>query len=137
MEQAMEPIQIFQLASKQAQWLSVRESVVSGNIANVNTPGYKLKDVTPFAEVMRETGSSTAGKQLSMISTNPAHFGKTDAASSEIYETDDSSIKITSNGNNVAIADEMMKSSEIRQDYDLNTGLVKSLNRMMLMAVRR
>jgi flagellar basal-body rod protein FlgB len=36
----MQPIQLFELTSKQAHWLTVRQSVVAGNIANVNTPGY-------------------------------------------------------------------------------------------------
>ena len=80
-----------------------------------------------------------SGGQLSMVATNPVHFGGAgDAFSSDINDdAADSSIKITSSGNNVAVTEEMMKSNEVRQDYDLNTGLVKSLNRMMLEVVRR
>jgi len=31
----------------------------------------------------------------------------------------------------------LLKSGQIKRDYDLNTGLVKSFNRMMLLTVRR
>ena len=133
----MEPIQLFQLATKQADWLSVRESVVAGNIANANTPGYKTRDVTPFSQVL-DSNTAAQGGQLSMVSTNPKHFGVTGTSSSpDIREVNSESMNVSVSGNNVGIAQEMMKSSEIRQQYDLNTSLVKALNRMMLMAVRR
>ena len=48
----MQPIQLFKLASQQAQWLSVRQTVVAGNIANVNTQGYAAKDVESFKAVL-------------------------------------------------------------------------------------
>ena len=34
----MQPIQLFDLASRQAEWLTIRQQVVAGNIANANTP---------------------------------------------------------------------------------------------------
>ena len=49
----MQPIQLFELASRQAEWLATRQCVVAGNIANANTPGFKAKDVTPFQAVLR------------------------------------------------------------------------------------
>lgn len=56
----MEPIQLFELASRQAQWLSVRQNVVAGNIANANTPHYKARDVQPFESVLQNTGVQMA-----------------------------------------------------------------------------
>ncbi len=44
----MQPIQLFDLASRQAEWLTIRQQVVAGNIANANTPKFRAKDVTPF-----------------------------------------------------------------------------------------
>ena len=41
-------VNLFELAAKQAQWLSVRQSAIAGNVANVNTPGYHALDVEPF-----------------------------------------------------------------------------------------
>lgn len=131
----MEPIQLFQLASKQAQWLSVRESVVSTNVANANTPAFKTKDIVPFADYLDTTTDKTSA--LSMISTNPAHFNDTTQFNDSIREVEDKSSVGTSSGNNVSLAKEMMKANEVRQQYDLNTNLVKSLNRMMLMVVKK
>jgi flagellar basal-body rod protein FlgB len=53
----MQPIQLFELASKQSHWLTVRQSVVAGNIANANTPGYATREVAAFEAVIdRNTG---------------------------------------------------------------------------------
>ncbi len=48
----MQPIQLFDLASRQAEWLTIRQEVVAGNIANANTPKYRAKDITPFQAVL-------------------------------------------------------------------------------------
>ena len=58
----MQPIELFRLASKQAHWLSVRQDVVAGNVANVNTPGYRAMDVEPFSDVLDK-------QQTAMVST--------------------------------------------------------------------
>lgn len=131
----MEPIKFFNLASEQAQWLSVRQSVISKNVANADTPGFRAKDVAPFTEFL--DAASARDTSVSLVSTNPHHFADISQPTMNVRQLDDKSAKITSSGNNVGLANEMMKASETRQDYDLNTGLVKSLNRMMLLVVRR
>ncbi|MEA3536065.1 flagellar basal body rod protein FlgB [Rhizobium sp. CC-YZS058] len=126
----MQPIQLFELASRQAQWLSVRQGVVAGNIANASTPHYAAKDVTPFQSVMQQTG-------VQMAATNPAHFRDAPLAS-QITETAlNNEAEVQQSGNSVELEKELMKAGEIKRDYELNTGLVKSFHRMMLMVVRR
>ena len=44
---------------------------------------------------------------------------------------------IDESGNSVAIEQEMMKTGEIKRDYELSAGLVKAFHRMMLMTVRK
>ena len=128
----MQPIQIFDLASKQARWLSVRETAVATNIANANTPSYRAQDVKPFATLLDEKNAP-----LTMAATNPMHFvevnGKDPVVQTEA--TDDP--VIMPSGNNVGLATELMKSGEIKRDHDLNTGLVKAFNSMMMLTVRR
>ncbi len=126
----MEPIQLFELASRQAQWLTVRQNVVAGNIANANTPHYKAKDVQPFESVLQNTG-------FQLAATHRAHFTESPEAAqvNEVSALDD--IAVQQSGNTVAIEQEMMKTGEIKRDHELNAGLVKSFHRMMLMTVRR
>ncbi|HEV7308818.1 flagellar basal body rod protein FlgB [Ensifer sp.] len=126
----MQPIQLFDLASRQAQWLTVRQNVVAGNIANASTPHYKAKDVKPFDSVLADTG-------FQMAATNKAHFtdGLEASQVAEVGMID--GVQIQQSGNSVAIEQEMMKTGEIKRDYELSAGLVKAFHRMMLMTVRK
>ncbi|MGV8938407.1 MAG: flagellar basal body rod protein FlgB [Allorhizobium sp.] len=128
----MQPIQLFALASRQAEWLAVRQEVIAGNIANANTPKYRAKDVTPFSAVLE-------GTEVQMARTNPAHFAES-VMSDEVKVKQaklNDEIGIQESGNSVALADELTKSGEIKREYDLNTNLVSSFHRMMLMTVKR
>jgi flagellar basal-body rod protein FlgB len=131
MELVMQPIQLFELASKQAEWLSVRQSVVAGNIANANTPGFKAKDVTPFQAVLETTG-------IRMAATQPGHFTDASEMASRVVETKPSDeIGVQESGNTVGLAEELMKQGQVKREFDMNAGLVKAFHRMMLMTVRR
>ena len=126
----MESIQLFEVASRQAEWLSVRQSTVSGNIANANTPGFRARDVAPFDAVLQNTN-------MPMTTTNPLHF--TDATTDRYVvesEVNEGSAQQLS-GNSVELSDELMKEGMIKRDYDLNTAIVKSFHKMMMMTVRK
>ena len=129
----MQPIQLFELASRQAEWLSVRQEVVATNIANANTPKYRSKDVTPFDAVLQAAHAP-------MARTNPAHFGGETIGSDRIgIEEEDlnSEIGVQESGNSVALASELAKTGEIKRQHDLNTQLVKSFHSMMMSVVAR
>ncbi|MBB4573484.1 flagellar basal body rod protein FlgB [Rhizobium sp. MC63] len=130
----MQPIQLFDLASRQAEWLTIRQQVVAGNIANANTPKFRAKDVTPFDAVLDRS-------DITMARTNPAHLSGNDfSVSGDIDVKDaalDQEIGIQESGNTVGLAEELSKSGDIKRQYDLNTSLVSSFNRMMLMTVRK
>ena len=60
----MEPIHLFDLAGRQARWLSTDQSVIASNVANASTPGYRAQSVQPFSEVLDKT-------ELQLASTDP------------------------------------------------------------------
>jgi flagellar basal-body rod protein FlgB len=130
----MQPIQLFDLASRQAEWLTIRQEVVAGNIANANTPKYRAKDITPFQSVLDKT-------DVAMARTNPAHLSGNDFSTSgdiDIKEAAlDQEIGVQESGNTVGLAEELSKSGEIKRQYELNTSLISSFHRMMLMTVRK
>ncbi|MFT9341734.1 MAG: flagellar basal body protein, partial [Acetobacter sp.] len=59
---------LFSLAERRLQWLESRQSVLAGNVANANTPGYVSKDVTPFAGVLQNQMT------MAMVQTEPGHM---------------------------------------------------------------
>ena len=72
-----------------------------------------------------------------MAATHKAHFTEGLEASqvAEVGMVD--GVQIQQSGNSVAIEQEMMKTGEIKRDYELSAGLVKAFHRMMLMTVRK
>src|SRR5688572_23763646 len=125
----MQPVNLFSLASEQAKWLSVRQAAVSGNIANVHTPGYAAKDVEPFEQVLANT-------RVSLQQTHVNHVSL--GATSQDFQIRENEIKGPElpSGNSVTIEDELMKAGEVRRGLELNTGIVKAFHRMYLMTTR-
>ena len=126
----MQPIQLFELASRQAEWLSVRQNAVASNIANANTPAFQAKDVKPFDYVLQNT-------QLPMSATNARHFTDAPGDTYVVSSAADNGAASQLSGNSVDLSEELMKEGAIKRDYDLNAGVVKAFNKMMLAAVRK
>jgi len=127
----MQPIQLFALASRQAEWLSVRQEVVASNIANANTPQFRAKDIVPFESELQSVG-------MQMARTNAAHMDLAVAGAGKIGLEDAklaNEIGVQESGNTVSLSTEMAKTGEIKRQFELNTQLVRSFHMMMLTAV--
>jgi flagellar basal-body rod protein FlgB len=127
----MGPIQLFELASQQAQWLTARQSVVSQNVANASTPGYRTRDLPPFDQVMTDS-------TMKMAATNVAHFDANNTTSdTAVNASRDSSAWETSySGNSVSIEQELLKAGEVNRSYSLNTGVVRAFNQMLMNSLK-
>jgi len=125
----MEPVNLFDLASRQADWLAVRQSAVAGNIANANTPGYTANDVEPFEKVLDRATVSLAATQSGHLG-----FGVSDAAFA--VKPQDYDGAIMPSRNTVVLEDELMKAGEVRRSFELNTAIVKAFHSMMMMATK-
>ncbi|MBB6413061.1 flagellar basal body rod protein FlgB [Mesorhizobium sangaii] len=125
----MEPVSLFDLAAKQAQWLAVRQSAIAGNIANANTPGYTANDVEPFEKVLDCTAVSLQATQAGHLGNAATNAGFT------IKPQEDDGVVMPSK-NSVVLEDQLMKAGEVRRSFELNTAIVKAFHSMMMMAVK-
>lgn len=125
----MQPVNLFDLASQQARWLSVRQTAVSSNIANANTPGYGAVDVEPFQAVLDKTN-------VVLGATHPKHIAFGGAEEGLSVRQNDDNQPIMPSGNTVELETELMKAGEVRRDFELNTAIVKSFHRMLMMTTR-
>lgn len=123
------PVYLFDLASRQAQWLAARQSTISGNIANANTPGYRARDIEPFADVLDKT-------KLAMAATNGGHIGldTTRAEGTKVKKAD--TWDTVYSKNSVSLEQELIKAGEIDRQHSLNTSIVKAFHRMLMSSVR-
>lgn len=123
------PVYLFGLASRQANWLAARQTTISGNIANANTPGYRAKDVEPFADVLDKT-------KLAMAATDNGHIGF-DASRPESMKVKKADTWDTVHSrNSVSLEQELIKAGEVDRQHSLNTSIVKAFHRMLMSTVR-
>ena len=124
----MQPLQLFDLAFRQNEWLAQRQSVISSNIANANTPGYKSKDIESFDEVMR--------KSLPMTVTDGQHLSSEDGSKVLSQDDDASKAEVLVSGNDVSLEQEFLKSGEVMRSYSMNTQILKTFDRMLQSVAR-
>ena len=125
----MEPVNLFDLATRQSQWLAVRQSAIASNIANANTPGYTANDVEPFEKVLDRTA-------VTLAATQAGHLGAEKANAGFNVKPQEATGSIMPSKNTVVLEDELMKAGEVRRSFELNTAIVKAFHSMMTMVVK-
>ena len=121
----MEPVNLFDLATRQSQWLAVRQTAIAGNIANVNTPGYTANDVEPFDKVLDRSSVSLSATQEGDLSLRPPNAG----FATKPQEFDG---VLMPSKNTVVMENELMKAGEVRRSFELNTAIVKAFHSMLM-----
>jgi flagellar basal-body rod protein FlgB len=119
---------IFALSAEKTRWLGVRQSRVAENIANVNTPGYKSRDVVPFREVLN--GAATA-----LQTTDKNHFRSAPLSTLQTRGTVNEGGQVIS-GNSVDLDGELLKLSENMRSHAMATGVTRVFHRMYLVSIR-
>ena len=122
----MQPVYLFTLASQHERWATVREAVLTSNIANANTTGYTAADIQPFSAVLDDTS------QVTLARTEPGHLSASGDGSDPAVR--DWQPKDT--GQPVALDQQLMMADETNRAFSLDTGIVKAFHRMLLTAVR-
>lgn len=111
-----------------ASWL--RQSVLSENIANINTPGYKRKDVV-FDTMLEDFLS---GSRASLVTTNPKHMGGAVIGEPTVSVEDRTNLRL--DGNNVNIDTEMAEIAQNSIKYNAMTTDVNNQIRRLKAAIR-
>jgi len=93
-----------------------RETVISSNMANVDTPGYRTKDVDFQHELARAMAAP-------------------DGATPQASVRDVSGLLERPDGNNVDIDREAMKLSEVQLQYQMGTQLMKDRFHELITAI--
>lgn len=108
------------------------QNVISSNIANADTPGYKAKAME-FESALRD--ALGVGRKVSPEETNPRHIAPhaTDPVHPEIY--DDPNGVESLDGNTVDRAAEMAKLAENQLLYDASTEMLKRKLGMLKYAI--
>ena len=110
-----ESLKIVKMAHAMAEHAGIRQGLVSQNIANADTPGYKAKDLADFGQSFRDAGT--------MRATRPEHLGADASVTGRILQ---STTTEDPNGNTVSLDREMVRGVEIRQEHDMALSIYRA-----------
>jgi flagellar basal-body rod protein FlgB len=120
---------LFELASRHMTWLAQRQSVIAGNVANADTPGYRAQDVRPFEAVLDSMAPS-------LTVTKPGHMGFSQPIAEPSELEPGSTWGTSHSGNSVSLESELMKASSTARLMNIDTSLARSFQRMLLSSVK-
>ena len=114
-------LNIFRMSHAMAVHAGRRQALLSQNMANVDTPGYRARDLTPFAEaITRDTGATTGV----MKATRSGHYGQ--GAGLGRGAVIAAETEISPNGNGVSIETEMLKAVAVQRQHSRALAIYKS-----------
>lgn len=125
-----EKLEIFQMAQATASHASLRQNAINQNIANADTPGFRARDVEPFAtRYQAETATP-------LKSTRATHLNLDRSLRAELRERTDPD-EMSPDGNTVSLEDEMVRAVEVKRQHDLALGIYKSALNVMRTSLGR
>ncbi len=96
-----------------------RQSLISENMANSDTPGFKARDLVPFAESL-----SGGPDDAALRATRPRHLHATDGPFRA--DEDGRAMRLTDGQNAVSIEEEMVKAVETKRQHDRALAIYRS-----------
>lgn len=117
-------INLLKAITRRMDWASERQRVLSENIANADTPGYKPKDLkeAKFSELVHGP-QQRAGLKVTAAGHIPGLNGRaTDTWKSERAKGE---FEVAPNGNAVNLEQQMMQVAENQADHNMMTNLYR------------
>jgi flagellar basal-body rod protein FlgB len=120
-------------------YLNQRQSVISQNIANADTPNYKPKDLqkADFSSLLGPlSGDSGPGvKPVSLSVTNPEHILPGGEGQKAVSMAQKKTYEVSPSGNAVVLEEQLLNAGETATDYNLMTSLYHQEVRMIKTAL--
>ena len=105
------------------EWSQARQKVLSENVANADTPGFRGRDVVPPKFDEPNQLAQPAVSDVSLARTEPLHLAGFPGSGSELRSTNHGKFDVRPTGNAVNLEDEMMKVAGNQMDYQVATAL--------------
>jgi flagellar basal-body rod protein FlgB len=119
---------VFNLVSQHMDWLGQRYAVAAGNVANLDTPGYRSKEVSAFAPEL--------ARQEQLDIRHALHLQVSGVTASTTGIVAQASSDETHGRNNVSVENEMRTIGETSRQMNLETSLLRIFHRMTISSVK-
>ena len=124
---------LFGMIARRMDWLSHRQTVLSQNVANADTPNYQPRDLKAIdfkAEMRKQTSRLTAATTSTSHQTSRMIAGPDREDKPRSSET-------TLSGNSVQMDSELMKVADTAMDYQMTTNIYRRQLAMLRSAIGR
>ena len=125
----MEKLSFFNLASQRLAWLTESQRVVSENVANSDTPGFKARKAASFEDVLSAT------RTAELQTPDARHIRGSGAATGAKVRIDENAWSESLNGNTVALEQQAIQANEITENYQLAASLYRKGHDLIRLAV--
>jgi flagellar basal-body rod protein FlgB len=128
---------LFSILRARMDWLNQRQTVLSANVANVDTPGYVARDLKPldFSQML-QSGGVNKTKLSGLTLTDPRHIpAMSSGAEGAFTVTDTPDVEANPNGNSVSLEQEMIKVSDTQMQFQAAANLYGKAVTLMKTAI--
>jgi flagellar basal-body rod protein FlgB len=128
-------IALFKALGAKMDYLSHRQRVISQNIANADTPGYKPQDLTKvdFGSVLK--GLTGGGRNVRLETTNSQHMPPPNEVPGAKEKKQKETYEVAPAGNAVIMEEQLLNAGQTVMDYNLMTSLYEKNVRMIKIAL--
>lgn len=124
----IEKIAFFAATSQRIEWLTERQRVIAGNVANANTPDYKARDVVSFDTMLTRAPTGA----LSM--THERHISGSDRGAVDT-RVDPTSWEESLDGNTVVLEQQTIRANETFEQFNLASRAYKKGHELLTLAM--
>ena len=108
--------------TEKMKWHQARQNLLSENVANAETPGYRGRDLAAFS--YDASSRMQPAPVVATVATRPGHIVASSTGSTGGFAARElNSFEITPEGNGVTLEDEMMKVAANQLDYQSITAV--------------
>ena len=131
-------LNVFQAVARRMAWLGRRQSVLSQNIANADTPGYRPQDLKPQDVKSGPFARLVAGKLAPArpAVTHAAHMSGPGGGARR-FETaaDRDTYEVKPSGNAVVLEEQLVKVADTQMNYEVMSNLYRKHLRLFQIAI--
>lgn len=131
-------IPLFAMLKGRLGYLTDRQRVISENVSNANTPGYRPSDLAPFSFHAQVQAAATTANPSVPRATQVMHMAGTITPKRPgVREKTLNDTEVTMDGNAVVLEDQMVKLADARGSYDAAIGFYQKSLGLLRMAARK
>lgn len=133
---SLDNVAIFRAMNEKLNWLSQKQTVLSNNVANADTPGYRPQKIEEF-DFARALQSASRGNAGEARRTSERHLSSIGGGEELARQRDQRTVYETApDGNSVIIEEQMMEASKTAMEYQTMINLYRKQLDMVMMSLR-